>query len=151
VQQHWSVSNKQPVPASGRDSTEQACFDLDCGQCTTQIQIKTACKNLQTCFECRVHGSKARSLSAPQLAALAVLQKLPGIGSITVEQFRVLPLMQKPIDMVIEQYGMLVELDGRQHEQEQGAFGEVPGSQYDRDRQLDRLVLASGRRLLRLH
>lgn len=59
--------------------------------------------------------------------------------------------MQKPIDMVIEQYGMLVELDGRQHEQEEGAFGEAPGAQFDRDRQLDRLVLASGRRLLRLH
>lgn len=149
--QRWSAKNGRPPPASGRDSSEQVYFDLDCG-CSTKIQIKTACRNLDTAFQCSVHKSeRGRGISAPQRAALQAVQQLPGVGSTSVEQFRVLHLAQKPIDIVLEQYGILVEVDGSQHGAGRVAWCEQAGAQFERDRQLDRGVLSSGGRLVRLH
>ena len=151
VQQHWSEKNGVQPPASGRDSKQQAYFNLDCGQCTTKIQIKTACKKWETCFECIVHGNKGRGLSAPQLAAMREVQQLPEVGSITLEQYRVLSIQQHAIDMVLEQHCILLEVDGKQHEQDASAYSEAAGAQFERDRQLDLGVLRSGGRLVRLN
>lgn len=67
------------------------------------------------------------------------------------EQYRALDLAQKPIDMVLESHAIMVEVDGRQHAQHSSGWGEEAAAQWERDRQLDRAVLSSGRRLVRLH
>lgn len=46
-------------------------------------------------------------------------------GSLTVEQFRVLPWMQKPIDIVLEDYGLMIEVDGAQHAHGSTGFGQA--------------------------
>lgn len=74
-----------------------------------------------------------------------------GAGRVSVEQFRVLQWAQKPIDAVLEEHGILLEVDGAQHAESSTGFGQQQGAQHERDRQLDRDVLAAGRRLLRLH
>lgn len=82
---------------------------------------------------------------------MAVLEGIPGIGDISVEQYRLLSAMQKPIDIVLEKYGLLVEVDGSQHAQSSTGFGQAAGDQYRRDRQLDASVVSSGKALVRLH
>lgn len=145
-----TAANGRPPPESGRDSKEQVYFRLTCGQCRTKIQIKTAVKQPETAFECKVHG-KGKRVSVLQLAALALLEWLLGPGSCTTEQYRLLEAMQKPVDIVVEQYALLVEVDGAQHAASSTGFGQDRGAQCERDQQFDRAVLDSGKRLLRLH
>ena len=149
---HWDAQrNGGAAPASGRDSKQQAYFWLGCGQCSTKIQIKTAVKQGQQAFECPVHGSSGRGLSYCQRQALGVLEGLLGPGSCSVEQYRLLPAARKPIDIVVEGCGLLVEVDGPQHAASSSGWGEAAGVQCERDQQFERTVLACGARLLRLH
>lgn len=150
VLERWSAANNRPPPAFGRNSREQAIFDLTCGQCKTTIQIKTVCKKGDGAFQCRLHSKGGRGISAPQREAVEILRQIPGVGRISLEQYRVLPLMQKPIDIVLEDHGLLIEVDGSQHLQAGSAFGEAAGEQYRRDREVDRGVLSSGARMVRL-
>ena len=117
----------------------------------TKIQVKTACKLLEAAFECRLHGGKQRRISAPQLAAVQMLEQLPGAGQITVEQHRVQAASRKPVDIVLEQHGILIEVDGAQHALSSTGFGQQAGEQFRRDREVDTAVLAGGQRLVRLH
>jgi very-short-patch-repair endonuclease len=158
VRRQWSAKNDKPPPASGVGSTEQAWFSLLCGHpdCSIMLQIKTVCQREEAALRCRVHstgtssdGSRHRGLSQAQRAAVELLRQLAA-GSITVEQYRMLPV-QKPIDIVLEDFGVMIEVDGAQHAQSSTGWGEPAGAQHERDRQLDRLVLSMGLRLLRLH
>jgi very-short-patch-repair endonuclease len=159
VHRRWLVAaNGGPPPTSGTGSTQQAWFGLECGQCLTKIQIKTACKRGESAFRCRVHNSKGneqRGLGALQRAALVVLQGTPGVGHISVEQYRALGVAQKPFDFVLEDWSILIEVDGSQHAAGSTGFstgfGQPAGAQHERDREVDRGVLRSGLRLLRLH
>lgn len=154
------LANGRPAPDSGVGSEEHAWFLLSCGKCKTKIQLRTACKYLEAAFRCKVCGdssssngegsSRQRRLSAPQLAAVRMLQQLPGAGPVSVEQYRVLP-MQKPIDAVLDEYNIMVEVDGSQHAESSTGFGQAAGAQHKQDRQVDRAVLAMGGRLVRLH
>lgn len=107
-------------------------------------------KNEQTAFDCLKHGNKRRRLSAAQQAAVECLEQLPGAGQLSVEQHRA-PPTRHPVDIVLEDHGLLVEVDGSQHEEGSSGWGEAAGAQWQRDRQLDRSVLAAGGRLVRLH
>lgn len=98
-----------------------------------------------------MHGSSGRGLSHYQRLALSLLLALLGPGSCSVEQYRLLPVARKPIDIVVEATGLLVEVDGPQHAPSSSGWGEAAGAQCERDRQFERAVLASGGRLLRLH
>lgn len=144
-------ANGGPPPAGGRSSTAQAYFKLDCGLCTTKIQIKTAVRNQQTAFRCRRHGSDSRGLGHLQRQALEVLEQLPAAGPASVEQYRALSLAQKPVDFVLEDHSLMIEVDGQQHAESSSGWGEAAGAQAQRDRSFDRAVLDSGGRLLRLH
>lgn len=150
---HWDTARNggQLPPASGRNSTRQAYFSLTCGQCSTKIQIKTVVKQGEAALECRLHGSSGRGISVWQQAAVALLHSLLGPGCCTVEQYRLLPVAQKPVDIVVEPAGLLVEVDGPQHAPSSTGFGEEAGAQCARDQQFERSVLSSGMRLLRLH
>jgi very-short-patch-repair endonuclease len=151
VRKRWCAdSNGGPAPASGRDSTQQAFFILDCG-CKTKIQVKTAVKNQQAVFQCRVHGTSGKGLSAWQALAAWMLQRLPLAGPVSVEQYRLLQLAQKPVDFVLEAWNLWIEVDGQQHASSSSGFGAAAGEQCERDRSFERLVLSSGSRLLRLH
>ena len=59
--------------------------------------------------------------------------------------------MQKPIDIVLEDHGLLKEVDASQHAASSSGFGQSVGAQYERDCQLDRAVLSNGMRLVQLH
>jgi hypothetical protein len=98
-----------------------------------------------------VHGNEGRGISTTQQAALDVLRMLPGVGAITVEQYRALEAAQKPVDAVLEEHGILIDIDGKQHELHNGGWGEEAGVQWARDRQFDRAVLSMGKRPVRLH
>lgn len=152
VAERWCTEdNGGPPPAGGRSSAAQAFFLLDCGQCKTKIQIKTAVKNQQTAFRCRQHGSEGRGLGRLQRQALEVLQQLPAAGPASAEQYRALSLAQKPVDFVLEEHKLMIEVDGEQHAQSSSGWGQAAGAQCERDRQFDRAVRNSGGRLLRLH
>lgn len=152
VVERWCVANNGgPPPAAGRSSTAQAYFTLDCGQCVTQIQIKTAVRNQQTAFQCRRHSSSGRGLGYLQRQALQILEQEPAAGPVSVEQYRALHLAQKPVDFVLEQHQLMIEVDGQQHAENSSGWGEAAGAQCERDRRFDRAVLDSGGRLLRLH
>ena len=148
----WDTAwNGSPAPASGKDSKQQAYFWLRCGQCRTKIQIKTACKQPDLAFACRLHGSSGKGISAHQLAAVELVQQLAGTHNSTVEQYRVLALAQKAVDIVVEPFGLLMEVDGAQHATDSTGFGEEQGEQCRRDKRFDHAVLSGGGRLLRLH
>lgn len=90
-------------------------------------------------------------MSVWQRAAVALVLRRLGPGSCTVEQYRLLTVAQKPIDIVVEQCSLFIEVDGQQHAASSTSFGEATGAQCERDKQFERGVLASGGRLLRLH
>lgn len=69
----------------------------------------------------------------------------------TVEQFRALCIVQKPVDIVVEPFNLFVEVDGSQHAASSTGFGQAAGEQCERDKQFDAAVLRTGGRLLRLH
>lgn len=73
------------------------------------------------------------------------------MGRISVEQYRALPLAQKPFDFVLDEWGVMIEVDGSQHAANSTGFGQAAGERHDRDREIDRGVLRFGMRLLRLH
>lgn len=111
---HWDVdaNGGQHAPASGRDSTQQAYYKLDCGVCITKIQTKTAVKQGSTAFRCSRHGSSGRGCSALQRAAVEMVERMVGPGSCSVEQYRLLEVAQKPVDIVVEPLDLMVETDG---------------------------------------
>jgi hypothetical protein len=132
-------------------SQRQAWFKRDCAHgCETKIQIKTACKKLERAFACPWHGPHGKELSAQQLAVTNTISSIPGVGRVAVEQYCVLDIAQKPVDIVLRDHGLIIEVDGLQHEHHAAGFGEEAGQQFSRDREFDRKVLQSGRRLLRL-
>lgn len=141
---------ERPSPSEGVSSTRQVCFDLLCGKCQTYIQIKTACKNWETAFNCRVHGG-GRRLSDLQLRGLDAVSSIPGIGRIAVEQYWALDLAQKAVDAVLLDFNIMLEFDGSQHSAESTGFDKAAGEQFERDRAFDRAVRQAGRRLVRLH
>lgn len=148
----WDTAqNGRLAPASGRDSTEQAYFLLDCGRCSTKIQIKTAVKQKETALKCRLHGSSGRGISWYQRVAVALLHAVLGPVKCSVEQYRLLSVAQKPVDIVVEHCQLMIEVDGEQHAASSTGWGEDAGAQCERDQQFERGVLASGARLLRLH
>lgn len=81
---------------------------------------------------------------------MAVVEQLPGAGSLSHEQYRALP-RRKPIDICMDAWGIVIEVDGSQHSASSTGFGQEAGAQHERDRQLDRSVLSSRHRLVRLH
>jgi very-short-patch-repair endonuclease len=90
-------------------------------------------------------------MSAPQQQAVACLEQLPGAGRYSVEQHRWARLTRRAIDIVMEDYGVMVQVDGKQHDKDKSAWGEAAGAQWARDRELDRSVLSGGGRMVRLH
>lgn len=141
---------EQPAPSEGVSSTRQVSFNLLCGLCTTKIQIKTACENWESCFNCRVHG-QGKALSGLQLKCLEHISSIAGVGRIAVDQYCALDLAQKAADFVLLDYDIVVEADGSQHGIDSTGFDKPAGEQFDRDRHFDRAVKAAGRRLVRLH
>lgn len=76
---------------------------------------------------------------------------IPDIGPIAVEQYWALDIAKKPIDFVLVLFNLMCEIDGSQHAAESTGFGQDAGTQFMRDRAFDRAVVASGKRLVRLH
>lgn len=151
VRQRWcTASNGGPAPVSGTGDQRQAYFNLDCG-CKTKIQVKSAQRDPKRAFRCRLHGDGGRQLSAPQALAAWMLRRVPAAGPVSLEQYRVLPLAQKPVDLVLEAWNLMIEVDGQQHASSSSGFGAAPGEQCERDRAFEQRVLSSGGRLLRLH
>ncbi len=148
VARHWADTNQDACPKAGVHSQRQAWFKRDCAHgCETKIQIKTACKKLERAFACPWHGPHGKELSAQQLAVTNTISSIPGVGRVAVEQYCVLDIAQKPVDIVLRDHGLIIEVDGLQHEHHAAGFGEEAGQQFSRDREFDRKVLQSGRRL----
>lgn len=151
VKSHWSASNPQRCPETGVHSEEQAWFKRDCGHgCETKIQMKTACKKLEKAFGCPWHGPHGKGMSKQQEAVTNTISSIPGVGRVAVEQYCVLDIAQKPVDVWLRDLDLMIEIDGVQHEHGVAGWGEKDGGQFDRDRDFDRRVQASRRRLLRL-
>lgn len=89
-------------------------------------------------------------MSKQQEAVTNAISSIPGVGRVAVEQYCVLDIAQKPVDIWLRDLDILVEVDGLQHEFGKAGWGEEGGQQFDRDREFDRRVLAAGRRLVRL-
>lgn len=140
-----------PAPTHGVSSTKQCWFHLLCGQCSTKIQIKTACGNWETAFNCRLHGEEGKGLSDIQKLFVEKVASMQGVGPIAVEQYWALDIAKKPIDLVLVLHNLMCELDGSQHAEESTGFGHEAGAQFMRDRAFDRAVVAAGKRLVRLH
>lgn len=98
-----------------------------------------------------MHGNSGKGISAPQQEAVELVQQLAGTTNITVEQYRLLELAQKAVDIVVEPIQLLMEVDGAQHAANSTGFGEELGEQCKRDKRFDQAVLDGGGRLLRLH
>ena len=117
VRDHWAASNPGPCPETGVHSEEQAWFTRDCGfGCETKIQIKTACKKLGVAFGCPWHGPHGKGMSHLQQAATRAVSSVPGAGPVAVEQYATLGIAQKPVDMVLRDHNLLIEVDHKQHE-----------------------------------
>ena len=89
-------------------------------------------------------------MSKQQHEVTEAISSIAGIGQVAVEQHCVLDIAQKPVDIWLRDHDILIEADGRQHEPGAAGWGEEDGQQFERDREFDRKVLASGRRLVRL-
>lgn len=89
-------------------------------------------------------------MSQQQQAVTDAISSISGIGQVAVEQYCVLDIAQKPVDIWLRDLDILIEADGRQHEPGAAGWGAENDEQFQRDREFDRKVLASGRRLVRL-
>lgn len=114
------------------------------------MQIRSVVRMGEAAYRCRQCGSEATVVSELQQEAVTCIQALPGVGRVQQEQRRA-PLEQHPFDIMLDDYGLMVEVDGKHHDKDKGGWGEKPGAQWERDRQLDRSVLSTSGRLLRLH
>lgn len=131
-------------------SEQQYWFLRNCGKgCETKIQMKTACKKLEAAFGCPLHGPHGKGMSKVQAAATHVVSTLPGAGSVAVEQYCALDIACKPVDILLPEHSLMIEVDPKLHEPQAGGWEEA-GEQFSRDRAFDKGVLAANKRLLRL-
>lgn len=121
-----------------------------CGKHTKEMQIRSVVQMGEAAYKCSQCDSKGALISKLQQQATECIEALPGVGRVQQEQRRV-PHVQHPFDILLEDYGIKVEVDGKHHDEHSGGWGEEPGQQWARDRALDRSVLSTGGRLVRLH